>query len=573
MRSRFSQPAGWVWLSPWMIIGSVCVLAGILLFLAAKNIDRERDFITRALFSQANVLMRSIEASSRTGMMGNGWGGRQLQLLMEETSQQPDVLYAAIVDLNGRVLAHSNQGELGKVLPLSLPGQGKTVHRFSAGEKSSFEVIRAYQPWLRQRGGGHWESWCARNGYEGNRSLFIMVGLDPTPFEEAHEQDMRQTIVLFLTMFLVGAAGLVSIVWAQHYRNARCSLQDIQAFTATIVNQMPVGLIAADLDGRIQRANNAARAILRNHSSLKNGDIEDIPGFLPVINGLKKAESVVEQEILCRMNRVEAITLLVNAAVIRDGGNRPAGHILLFSDTTNIKQLEEQLRRSERLAGLGRLASGIAHEIRNPLSSIKGFATILAGRSRDDERSREIAEIMVQEVERLNRVVTELLDFAKPTELARKSSRFKDLVQHSVQLIERDARHHGVKIGIDIEPEDLSAEVDPDRFTQILLNLYLNSLQAMENGGSLDIKAFRQGEQAVVSVKDTGVGIAEEHIAHIFDPYFTTKARGVGLGLANVHKFVEAHGGEIEVESSPGEGMSISLRLPLNVREDLPLGA
>jgi two-component system sensor histidine kinase HydH len=329
---------------------------------------------------------------------------------------------------------------------------------------------------------------------------------------------------------------------------------------------MPVGLILTGQDGRIRKTNEAAQQILQTDIGL-NGGIDRFPCFMHVAEQLKKQDTVLEQEMIFRGcgNEAEPVPLLVNAAVIHDGERKSRRHVFLFTDMTNIKQLEEQLRRSERLAALGRLAAGIAHEIRNPLSSIKGFATILANRFKDEDRNGKIAEVMVQEVERLNRVVTELLDFARPTELAKQPHDAEELIRHSLRLIESDALRQNVKIEWAIHPDGLELEVDPDRFAQVLLNLYLNSLQAMEDGGTLRIEVSRQSDQAVLKVADSGKGIDPENLAHVFDPYFTTKPRGVGLGLANVHKLVEAHGGDIEVESTPGRGTCFTIRLPSSI--------
>jgi two-component system, NtrC family, sensor histidine kinase HydH len=563
MEPKSSRPSRWEWFSPWLIIGSVCILAGILAVLAVKNVHREKEFTERALLSQANILMRSLEAGSRTGMMGQGWGRRQLQVLIEETAQQPDVLYVAVVTRSGQIMAHSDPDKVGVMLPVSLPPQGQTMHRFTSEGQESFEVVRGYQPWFKQRRGRPGNT-CLLSPDDEDRDLFIMVGLDPQPFDDASRQDLHQTILLFGIMLLVGAAGFLSLIWAQHYRTAKRSLQDIQALTSTIVNQMPVGLILTNRDGEIRKTNEAAVQILRSSIEIK-GRIDSFPCLLPVAEQLKRHDVVLEQEVLFRDRAGETITvpLLVNAAVIHDGERRSAGYAFLFTDMTNIKQLEEQLRRSERLAALGRLAAGIAHEIRNPLSSIKGFAAILAGRFREEERSRKIADVMVQEVDRLDRVVTELLDFARPTELHKQPSDCGALIRHSLQLVEGDALRQNVKIEWLVQPEDMKVEVDPDRFAQILLNLYLNSLQAMESGGTLKIEAARHDDQVFLAVTDSGKGIAPEHLAHVFDPYFTTKPRGAGLGLANVHKLIEAHGGDIEVESSPGMGSSFVIRLPV----------
>jgi two-component system sensor histidine kinase HydH len=561
------KPAKWTWFSPWMIIGSVCILAAILLILAVQNINREEAFMERALLSQANVLMRSVEAGSRTGMMGLGWGSRHLQLLMEETAQQSDVFYLAVVTQNGRVVSHSDPSKLDRLLPVSVPLSGTTTSRFVGERKNVFEVIREYQPWHRQRAGNAWKG-CTMPGRSADEKLYIVVGLDPSPFEEAQAQDVRQTALLFVIMLLIGAAGFMCLVWAHHYRSARSSLKDVQAFTATVMAQMSVGMMATDRAGSIQRANDAARAILK-HEEIA-GSIDDFPCFGPVARRLRQDGSVVEQEIQCRAGRGnEPIPLLVNGAAIRDGQERTAGYVFLFSDLTNIKHLEERLRRSERLAGLGRLAAGVAHEIRNPLSSIKGFATILAGRFREDERSRKIADVMVQEVDRLNRVVTELLDYARPTEITKQRTSCKELIENTLRLIEQDAGQNGISVQSVTVPRDLVIAVDSDRFSQVLLNLYLNAVQAMEQGGTLKVEAFQKNGCAVLRVSDTGSGIPPDHLTHIFDPYFTTKAQGVGLGLANVHKFIEAHGGEIQVESTPGEGTSFIIHLPLNGQANL----
>lgn len=505
----------------------------------------------QALLSEANVLMNSLEASSRM----NGWGQRQTQFLLEQTAQQPGVLYVALVAPNGQVIADSDPTRVGMVLPFQAPQPDEVLHRFSDQTgRTSFDVIRSFEPRHGHR--------ASQRAMQSREDLFIVVGLDPSPFEQAMGQDLHQTILLFSIMFLVGAGGFISLVWASHYRQARRSLRDVQAFTATIVNQMPVGMIAADENRRIQQINSAAKNILGFQENSLNS-LQDLPGLAPILQELESEETVLEEEIQCGLDGDICVPLLVNASVIRGADSGVAGYVFLFTDMTNIKELEEQLRRSERLASLGRLAAGVAHEIRNPLGSIKGFATILAGRSQQDERSLEITRVMKDEVDRLNRVVTELLEFARPTEIAKKMHPCRQVLEHTLQLVRSDAEHQSVAIEWRVVPDDLEAAFDLDRFSQLLLNLYLNALHAMEQGGVLKVEVYRESDAVVFRVEDTGVGIAADDLPHIFDPYFTTKARGVGLGLANAHKIIEAHGGTIAVSSSPGEGATFVIRLPL----------
>lgn len=575
MNRRPASPAGLFWFSPWIIIGSVCILALILAVLAWRNHHREKEFMARALLSQANVLIRSLEAGSRTGMMGMGWGRGQLQTLLEQTAQQPDVLHVGVVSTSGQILAHSDARLVGRTTPVQVPPRGETLQTVTSGAVPAFEVTRYFQPFQQGRGRGFRAGGetCSISGSESlDRELLILVGLDPSPFEHARVEDLHRTLMLLGLMLLVGAGGFVSLFYAHHYRHARGSLQDILALSATIENQMPVGLLVTDPEGTISRSNEAARRILTR--AVIEGRIDQFQGLLPIYQDLDDHDTVVEREVVFSLAG-NPVSLLVNAAVLRDGDGRAVGRVLLLADVTNLKQLEEQLRRSERLASLGRLAAGIAHEIRNPLSSIKGFATILAGRFEEDDRSKRIAEVMIQEVERLNRVVTELLDYARPTEIHREPIRCREVIDRTLHLLEESAANQGVVIESDVAPPDLEVQLDADRFSQALLNLYLNGLQAMERGGVLRVLADCREGRVRFCVVDSGDGIAPEDLPHVFDPYFTTKPAGVGLGLANVHKIVEAHSGSIEVLSTPGNGTTFEITLPASGREahaSLPQG-
>ncbi len=564
MIARPPAPAKWARVSPWLILGMVCTLAVILAVLAVRNVNHDREFMTRTLLSEADILMHSIEAGTRTGMRGMGWGRNLHQVLLQEMAQQNGVLYIALTDERGNSIAHSNPNLVNSSIPVVFPEPGRTEYRFVDGERRAFQVVREYQPWSRHRGRPEGcDAWP--EGDRGSRKLLLVVGLDPAPFEDASQKDLHQTLVIFGVMFLVGAGGLLSLTWAQHYRNARVILDNVRALTSAIVNQMPAGLILAREDGTIEQSNRFADDILRYPGGVM-GNIANYPCFLPLIAKLKEAGGTFEQELRCEDGSGARRSLLVHATVIRDGEDR-TGFLLLFSDLTEIQQLEQQLRRSERLAGLGRLAAGVAHEIRNPLSSIKGFAAILAERFGKDDGSRIIADSMIGEADRLNRVVSELLDYAGSTSLHKETRSCRELIEYSFRLVESDAKSRSVELRSITCPEDFPFEVDPDRFAQILLNLYLNAFQAMNDGGVLKVEARLVDGAVDISVSDSGTGIAPEHLSHIFDPYFTTKPRGVGLGLANVHKLVDAHAGTIEVRSTPGEGTTFTMHFPQEAAE------
>ncbi|MBA3031314.1 MAG: hypothetical protein FP816_21215 [Desulfobacteraceae bacterium] len=235
----------------------------------------------------------------------------------------------------------------------------------------------------------------------------------------------------------------------------------------------------------------------------------------------------------------------------------------LMEARASSDSLRQEIARNQRLVTVGRLAAGIAHEIRNPLSSIKGFATYFKQRYSENQEDARISGIMIQEVERLNTVVNQLLEFARPVNIQKKKTSVKALVADSLKMIENQALEKKIIIETAME-EDLKISMDPNRMNQVLLNLYLNAIESMENGGRLRIQAYESLTENGfhIKVSDTGCGIKAEDLNHIFDLYYTTKSYGTGIGLAIVSNIMEAHHGKITVESTIGQGSAFDIFLP-----------
>ncbi len=214
-----------------------------------------------------------------------------------------------------------------------------------------------------------------------------------------------------------------------------------------------------------------------------------------------------------------------------------------------VRELQEEVRRKEKLAAVGSLAAGVAHEIRNPLSSIKGYATYFGQLFPEGSENRASAQIMVNEVDRLNRVICDLIGLAKPSDIIRAPVAVRPLLEGVARLIARQAQAQAVRLRICTAHRLPAIIADSQRLHQALLNLCLNALQAMPEGGSLSLGAYVRGDTLLLLVRDTGLGIAEEALSHIFDPYYTTRASGTGLGLALVQKIVDAHAGSLTVRS------------------------
>ena len=246
---------------------------------------------------------------------------------------------------------------------------------------------------------------------------------------------------------------------------------------------------------------------------------------------------------------------------------------------TTEASLSQEIISSQRLASIGRLAAGVAHEVRNPLSSIKGFAIYLQQRFPDNPEDQEMSHILIQEVERLNKVITQLLEIARPVTISGQTTLMHDFIKNSLKLIEKKVAQQQVQIDVDLSHEIREARIDRDRMKQVMLNLYLNALDAMPKNGRLkvilskrvdpttpghdtDVKMNR--EFLEIQVVDNGKGIEPIDLPHIFDPYFTTKNTGTGLGLAIVYNIIKAHEGKITAESNPGFGTTITVLLPVS---------
>lgn len=236
----------------------------------------------------------------------------------------------------------------------------------------------------------------------------------------------------------------------------------------------------------------------------------------------------------------------------------------LRESLARLEAAEETLRRRDRLAALGEMSAGIAHEIRNPLGIITSSAQLLARRltDRDPGNSRLLA-IVQEETNRLNRLITDFLTFGRPAPPHLRNADLREVLQQALENVQALAEEKGVALTAELPGGAVPARIDQEMLRQAFLNLLLNALDASAGGGRVTVLLDGEGKTARLEVRDTGCGIPEENLSRIFNPFFTTKAKGTGLGLANAHKMIEAHHGEITVRSIPGEGAVFTVRLPL----------
>ncbi len=583
-RSRYDK---WlVGIPPIIIVGAVVVLLPIFTLMTMQTITRQKENSIRLLSEKGAALIRSFEAGTRTGMMGHWRSAFKLQRLIMETAQQPDIDYILVTDAGGIIRAANDPKILGKThgtgLDLTSIGSSKAVQwrMVPAGPHGNlFEVFRRFsplkRPWKGRGAAGRpgmmhqrWGQFLPEmEGSEEPEKLTIFIGLDMSSIETANKADTRHTIIMGIVLLVVGFTGMMLIFLVQGYRQTRTSLSRIRAFSDQVVENMPIGLIAVDRENRIVSFNQTAGSIIGMAPETVLGSPAQAglpPDLTKHLTDSDTRVDSLEREMDCLMLSGDTVPLALSISGLHDDSGTCLGSLLLIKDLREVRALQKEVVRSQRMATVGKLAAGVAHEIRNPLSSIKGFATYFKEKYQNDREDQQIAAIMIQEVDRLNRVVSQLLEFARPVSLNIKPVNIDPLIENSLELARRQAEEKKIRIEYRVHKNNFEVPADQDRLNQVFLNLYLNSIDAMTSGGVLGVEIdeapFNRG--IWIRVSDTGTGISTADIPHVFDPYYTTKPTGTGLGLAIAHNIIEAHGGQIKAESRAGKETVMSIFLP-----------
>jgi PAS domain S-box-containing protein len=353
-------------------------------------------------------------------------------------------------------------------------------------------------------------------------------------------------------------------------------LVDVKNFTESIIQSIGSGIIITEMDDTITYINRAGERIL-GYSK------EELIGRPFSILSLKEKQSATPSflnnpdDIDTRkegwMKRKDQTEFPVGFTINNHLSIREEriGKIVVFRDLTNIYKIQEEILRMDRLVSLGKLASGIAHELRNPLAGIKTTAQALGEEMSGDDSRREYLHRITKEIDRLNDLLKTFFSFAKPQNLNLVYCHIKDIINEIIPFLIKEIADKGIRFIETYHPQLPKIKVDKTQMHQVFLNLFLNAIQAMPNGGELTIEAapmnsssWKGAKQNYIKViiSDTGRGIPSQIVHKIFDPFFTTKSKGIGLGLSITYQIIKKHGGTIKVESQWEKGTSFVINLP-----------
>ncbi len=363
-------------------------------------------------------------------------------------------------------------------------------------------------------------------------------------------------------------------------------VQNAKIYNETLLENLTTGVIAAGGNGRITVCNREAEQLTGlAAASVLDQEIDRLPPDLrdALRITLATGERHENSEVLLGSEEPGVIARVSSSVFHGDDGER-LGALMVLTDITAVKRLEAQIRRSDRLASLGTLSAGMAHEIKNPLVSIKTFAQLLPERYNDSDFRETFSNLIGHEIDRIDSLVNQLLRFARPAKPLLRPMHVHEVLEKSLMLVGHRLYQKDIKLSRSWSAEVDTLRADADQLEQVFLNFFLNAMEAIKEGGELSVsteirsaenrvgrmngRAAQNGNHHVdellrITIRDNGEGIRAEDLGHVFDPFFTTKDYGTGLGLSVVHGIVQEHGGEIEVESEVAKGTAFHIYLPL----------
>ncbi len=365
------------------------------------------------------------------------------------------------------------------------------------------------------------------------------------------------TISLYVTAYLAGYLSSRLEETEVKLAEKDSHLRDLEIFNMKVIESLPSGLVTTDTEGKVLIFNRAAEKITgMAKNDIIGRTIENVLPFLkiPIREGRR-------EEVLITHNNEKKI-IGMHISVLRDISGRETGIIAIFQDLTALKELEEEMKNKEKWAAIGELSANIAHEIRNPLASLRGSIEMLREGKIPEKHRDKLMGIAINETERLNNIITDFLTYSRPKPLEMQNVDLNALLRETLELLRNRAQNMGDIIIHEENEGALPVPLDPMKIRQVFWNLGLNALEAMEKGGTLTVSTKKAQGRISIIFSDTGPGISKDDLAKIFYPFHTTKDGGTGLGLSIAQRIVEEHQGKIVVQSSPGTGTTFEIILP-----------
>ncbi len=528
----------------------ILFLALLLGSLTYKEVQRERYYLWELARSVGLNIAFSIQALGPRFILNENALKEILVLLKKE-----GVSYIDICNDKGVILISTEEERWQNIIKITKPGK---INFINTKDKKDNRILQVIKPFNLDM------MLPIRNSY-------LIVGVNLEGYYNRLSQTRRRIILNYSIIMALVLLGIYVIFKLQATYIIKKTLNEMKVYTSKLLETMDNAVISVDNNGNIKTFNRKSEEIFnKKKEEVLNKDCQEVLNLK--INGeclLKEClleKKNITQEIILEEKGLKKKILDLNTSFLTDESGEITGVVAVIRDVTEIKDLNEEVARHKRLVALGKLSAGIAHEIRNPLSSIRGLAQFVYNSfSKSDERKEDLNTI-IQEVDRLNKLVAQVLDYAKLKVLNLASFSLSNLINKIVELFKQEIKNKQIKFNLEISPDISLIQADEDQIRQILMNIIINAIQAITEKGEIKIKTEKsllKGKPAIkLIIEDNGIGIVDKDLNQIFDPFFSTKEKGSGLGLSIVYKLVEGHQGEIKVESKEGEGTKFIIFLP-----------
>ena len=623
-RRRGLQPRS---LQARFLVGTVLVVLVVMAGVIVVVEQRQHAAIVDEVLRRGEVIARDLAAISSGSLLLYNFTA--LEQNVARVGASDDVVYAMVLDAEGAVAAHSqNAGLVGAPLAGAVDRRAAGAESLlvqeaprSRGRAAVYDfavpVLVSAQKWGTVRVGlskRRMEAQISRTRWElaGLSAVTLLLGglvaalvarriarpvrqlaagveaiargeldqrIAPSGFDE-----IGQLAVAFNDMAaqLLQQRGDLESTHTE-LRRRFAELADLKSYTDSVFGSLASGVVTLDLDGRVATLNPAAEML----TGLFAGEVIGRYATEVFVHTPEIGETLLETlgsrrgttNLSLTLRRLNGSTLPVemSTAPLRGVEGKDLGVVGVFGDVTVVRELEAQLRRSDRLAALGTLAAGLAHEIKNPLTSLRTFTRHLSRKFDDAGFRQSFQEVVPRELERIDEIVEQLLDLARPSRLHLQPVAVRVLLDRVLDLYTHQLESRQIVVGREYARAVPAVPADPDLLYRAFVNLVANALEAMEPGGRLTVRTGwhhgpdpfgavprgRMARRLRIEIEDTGCGISTLDADKVFDPFFTTKAGGTGLGLALTHKIVEDHGGTISFRSAPGRGTTFRILLPL----------
>lgn len=604
----------------------------LLVIMAVAVNYQQSKTITEQVERRGLAIAQSLAATSKAALTTYDYIA--LSRNANQAVQDPDLAYVIIHDKEGRVAGYSGRADLeGRFLsddlsvralnspealtqktllkgtgtpvldiavPVSIPGSVRPwgVVRIALSLAPMYRQIRQIEIMICAIGAGALLLsvltciWFARRI---TTPLGVLVNATITAAQGNLDQEIQITTGDEVEVLADNFSSMIREILLQRLQleTHLAEITALQSYLNKLLTTMSDGLLSVDMEGRLVTLNPAACAMLKcEDGTLKSqNDVDEIFKEMPelleyVRKALKSPHTARQRELRMLSGRAEK-NIIVAPSVLTDKGSNPQQLILNLHDVTELKKLESRFRQTERLAALGTLSAGLAHEIRNPLSAIKTFVQLLPRKLDKQGFLEKFQRTVPRELERINRLIEDLLELARTPKYKCDLVGIHPILQQSFELFEEELLSKRVQTHFEIPGDLPPIWASPDQIVKVFNNIIRNAIQAMPEGGDLSVRIsiassppdgpessgdshdLRNRWMRLV-FSDSGIGMQPEELKSLFNPFFTTKDTGTGLGMAISHKVITEHGGQIEVESTPGKGTRFIISLPVTEEGKIP---